>query len=86
MTFYVDPPDAGPVQGVWHYRPHPDDWPNYVCDQAKEGMLITDLSSVRYFFRAKCRWRDVRGITGVVFLAGQTWRDRQRIMWPSARR
>jgi hypothetical protein len=88
MTFYIDTPDAGPVQGIWHYRPSPDDWPNYLCDHDKEGMTITDLASARRFFRDKCRWgrRHVRGITAVVFLAGQTWRDRPPIVWPIARR
>jgi hypothetical protein len=47
MTFYIDAPDASPVQEIWHDRPGVDDWPNYLCDQAKEGMHITDLASAR---------------------------------------
>jgi hypothetical protein len=88
MTFYVDPPDAGPVQGIWHYRPAQDDWPNSLCDRAKEGMTITDLASARRFFQEKCcwSWRGVRGITEVVFLEGQTWRAHGTIIWPTARR
>lgn len=86
MTFYLDPPDAGPVQGIWGYRPEPDDEPNYVCDHAKERMIITDLWRAKYFFRAKCRWDDVSGITGVVFLEGQTWREHETIVWPVTRR
>jgi hypothetical protein len=88
MTFYIDTPDAGPVQGIWGYRPRPDDWPNYLCDQAKERMRITGLASARRFFQEKCRWdrQAVRGITAVVFLEGQTWRAHAPVMWPSTRR
>ena len=88
MIFYLDPPDAGPVQGIWGYRPGPDDWPNYLCDRAKEVMRITDLASARRFFREKCRWgrRSAQGITEVVFLEGQTWRTHGTIVWPVARR
>jgi hypothetical protein len=86
MTFYLDPPDAGPVQGIWTYRPAPDDWPSYLCDGTKERMIITDLASARRFFQEKCRWRaqDVRHITAVVFLEGQTWRSHDTIVWPIA--
>ena len=75
MTFYIDAPDTEPVQGIWGYPPAPEDWPNYVCDTLKEGMVITDLASARRFFHKKCRWSvaDVRGVTEVVFLDGQTW-------------
>jgi hypothetical protein len=88
MTFYIDPPNAGAVQGIGGYRPGADDWPSYVCDHAKEDMHITDLASARRFFLQKCRWgrRHVRGITAVVFLEGQTWRTHGTIVWPSARR
>jgi hypothetical protein len=88
MTFSLDPPDAGPVQGIWGYRPGPDDWPSYLCNHAKEGMTITDLASARRFFRDKCRWRwqNARGITAVVFLEGQTWRAHGTIVCPVARR
>jgi hypothetical protein len=72
------------VQGIWGYWPGPDDWPNYLCDGAKECMIITDLASARRFFQEKCRWRaqDVRHITAVEFLEGQTWRDRPPNVWP----
>jgi hypothetical protein len=75
MTFYVDAPSAGPVQGIWGYPPRPEDQPNYICDRVKEGLVITDLASARRFFREKCRWNaaEVRGITAVTFLTGQTW-------------
>jgi hypothetical protein len=86
--FYLDAPDAGPVQGIWGYRSGPDDWPNYLCDSPREQMRITDLASARRFFREKCRWswRAVRGITAVVFLEGQTRRTHPPIVGPSARR
>jgi hypothetical protein len=88
MTYYIDLPDAGPVQGIWHYRPRPDDWPNYLCDDAKESMHTTDLTSVRRFFREHCRWRwrAVRGITAIMVLKGQTWRPHPPTLWPIARR
>ena len=75
MTFYVDAPGIGLVQGIWGYSPRPEDWPNYLCDHVKEGLVIIDLASARRFFREKCRWSvaDVRGITEVVFLDRQTW-------------
>ena len=83
MTMYVELPGKGPVQGIWCYPPDVDDVPNYLCDTAAEGLVITDLASLKRFFREKCRWsaEAVKLITRVVFLEQQTWQELSP-QWP----
>jgi hypothetical protein len=56
MTLYVDAPSRVPIQGIWCYRPAPNDCPDYRCRPAMEGLIITDVTSLQRFFREKCRW------------------------------
>jgi hypothetical protein len=57
MTFYFDPADAGHVQGIWHYRPGLDDWPNYLCDRANAAGVSRPWGGLRRW----CSWRARRG-------------------------
>jgi hypothetical protein len=75
VKLYVDAPSQGPVQGVWCFPPARDEGPDDVWRTVSEGLVITDLNSLKQFFREKCRWSDeaVGYITHAIFLERQTW-------------
>jgi hypothetical protein len=79
MTLYVDAPSRGPVQGIWCFPPALDESPDYLCRTAIEDLIITDVRSLKRFFREKCRWsaEAVAYITRVCFLERQTWEEEE---------
>jgi hypothetical protein len=77
MTMDVDPPGKGRSQGIWCDPPDVDDEPDDWCETASEGLVLTDLPTLKRFFRDKCRWNPeaVALITRLVWVEGQTWQE-----------